>query len=110
MKTLLRGLFLLVVVFTASLAYGAVPHMKVTVFHSNGAVAFTGMTDSNGSFATTSLAPGRYIVQFNSTNAKDNTYALVISAGSKKVVADAVAARTTLNAVIASLKAAGLMA
>jgi hypothetical protein len=95
MKTLLRGLFLLVVVFTASLAYGAVPHMKVTVFHSNGAVAFTGMTDSNGSFATTSLAPGRYIVQFNSMNAaaKDNTYALVISAGSKKVVADAVAGK-----------------
>jgi len=95
MKTLLRSLLLVLVVFTASLAYGAVPPMKVTVFNSSGAVAFQGMTDSSGSFATASLAPGRYIVQFNSKNEalRDNTYALVISAGDKKVVANAVSGK-----------------
>lgn len=90
MKTLLRSLFVVLVLCTASLALGALSPVKVTVFNSNGAVAFTGATDSNGSFATPSLAPGRYIVQFNSSNLQDDSYAVVISAGTKKVVANAV--------------------
>ena len=95
MKTSLRNLFLFLVFFTASLAYGAVPQMKVTVFNSNGGVAFTGRTDSNGTFTTASLAPGHYIVQFNSNNAalSDNTYALVVSAGNTKMVANAVSGK-----------------
>lgn len=91
MKTLARSLFVVLVLFAASFAYGAVPHVKVTVFNSNGAVAYIGATDSNGTFATPSLAPGRYIVQFNSKNLQDNAYAVVISAGNKKVVANSVA-------------------
>jgi hypothetical protein len=90
MKTLLRSLFVVLVLFTASLAFGAFSPVKVTVFNSSGAVAFTGTTDSNGTFATPSLAPGRYIVQFNSRNLQDNSYAVVISAGNKKVVANTV--------------------
>lgn len=94
MKTRARSLLLCLVFFTASLAYGAVPHMKVTVFNSNGAVVFTGTTDSNNSFATERLAPGRYIVQFNSKNATDPAYAVVVSAGNKKVLANGVSGKT----------------
>lgn len=90
MKTLVRTLLVVLALFTVSLAYGAVSQMKVTVFKAGGGVAYTGATDSNGSFTTPSLAPGRYIVQFNSNNLQDNSYALVISAGMKKVVANSV--------------------
>lgn len=90
MKTALRSLILLCAFFTASISFGGVSPVKVTVFTSNGVVAFTGTTDSNGTFATPSLAPGRYIVQFNSKNLQDNSYAIVISAGEKKVVANSV--------------------
>jgi len=89
MKTQVRSLFVGLVLFTASLAFAS-PEMKVTVFHSNGVVAFTGTTDSNGTFTTPSLAPGRYIVQFNSNRATDPAYAVVISAGNKKVYATGV--------------------
>ena len=89
MKTMVRSLLVVLALFTASLAY-AVPQMKVTVFKAGGGVAYTGTTDSSGSFTTSSLAPGRYIVQFNSSNLHDNSYALVISAGMKKVVANSV--------------------
>jgi hypothetical protein len=69
--------------------------MKVTVFKTGGGVAYQGMTDSNGTFVTPSLAPGRYIVQFNSTNAalSDDTYAMVVSAGNAKVSANSVAGK-----------------
>ena len=76
-----------------SLACGAVPALTVTVSDAGGKVAFKGATNSSGLFATTNLKPGSYIVTFNSTNAalKGNQYVLVISAGKKKVIADAVA-------------------
>ena len=93
MKTRARNLLLCLVFFIASLAYGALPQMKVTVFNSNGTVAFMGTTDSNGSFATERLAPGRYIVQFNSKNAMDPAYAVVVSAGNKKVMANGVSGK-----------------
>lgn len=93
MKTLLRNLSVVLVLFTASLVYGAVSPVKVTVFKSTGGVAFTGVTDPNGCFATGPLAAGNYIVQFNSKNptVTDNAYALVVSSGNMKVSANAVA-------------------
>jgi len=94
MKTRMRSLLLCLVFFAASMAYGAVPRMKVTVFNSNGTVAYTGTTDSSGSFATSRLAPGHYIVQFNASNATDPAYAVVVSAGNKKVLANGVSGKT----------------
>src|SRR6478672_978991 len=93
MKTRAHSFLLCLVFFTASLAYGAVPHMKVTVFNSNGSVAFTGTTNSDGSFSTERLSPGRYIVQFNSKNAMDPAYAVVVSAGNSKVLANGVSGK-----------------
>jgi hypothetical protein len=66
--------------------------MSVTVSDSTGRAAYKGSTDPKGMFATGALKPGGYVVQFNarSRDVKGNNYALVVSAGTKKVVADAV--------------------
>jgi hypothetical protein len=63
--------------------------MEVTVLDASGQVRFTGATDANGTFATASVQPGHYVVQFHtkSAAAKRNQYLLVVSAGTKKVVA-----------------------
>lgn len=92
MKTALRNLFLLFVFFTASVALAAVPPIHVIVSNASGELAFKGTTDANGTFATANLKPGHYVVQFKAKGAdvKDNSYALVVAAGSKKVVANAV--------------------
>jgi hypothetical protein len=73
-------------------AHGSVPSMEVTVFDANGKVAFKGPMSANATFATRNLHPGDYVVQFNTRSAavKDNQYLLVVSAGKKKVIADAV--------------------
>jgi len=73
-------------------AHGSVPSMEVTVFGANGKVAFKGPTSANATFATRDLHPGDYVVQFNAKGAavKDNQYLLVVYAGKKKVIADAV--------------------
>lgn len=75
-------------------SYGGVPPIKVTVFDASGKVAFKGATHVNASFATANLAPGNYVVQFNSKNGTLNgqKYLLVVAAGTKKVIADDVAA------------------
>ena len=75
------------------MAYGAVPTINVTVSDASGKPAFKGATNANGTFATANLKPGNYVVQFNSTNAavKGKHYAVVVSAGAKKVSANAVA-------------------
>lgn len=92
MKTALRNLFLLFVFFTASMAFGAVPIMNVIVSRSDGEVAFKGTTDSSGTFATPNLKRDHYVVQFASKSGagKKSSYAVVISAGSRKVFANAV--------------------
>jgi hypothetical protein len=73
------------------MAYGGVPAMDVTVSDAGGKTAFKGTTNVSGAFATGKLQPGGYVVQFNSKSApKGSNYALVISAGKKKVVANAV--------------------
>ena len=74
----------------ASFAYGSVPALNVTVADSSGKTAFKGATNAKGAFATGMLKPGAYSVQFNSSSAPSGTYALVVSAGSKKVTASAV--------------------
>jgi hypothetical protein len=77
----------------ASAAYGGVPSLNVIVSDASGKVAFKGATDANATFATSNLAQGDYVVQFQSRNGalKGNQYLLVVAAGRKKVIADAVA-------------------
>lgn len=73
-------------------AQGSVPSMEVTVFNAAEKVAFKGPISANGIFATRSLPSGDYVVQFNTKSGavKNNQYFLVVSAGRKKVFADAV--------------------
>jgi len=92
MRTIVRTLIALVFA-GASFAYAAVPSFNVTVDDSKGKTAYKGATDGKGLFATGKLQPGGYVVKFASNSApKGSKYALVISAGKKKVSANAVAA------------------
>lgn len=92
MKNILSTVVIGLVVTSGSFAYAAVPEMRVTVSDASGYAAYKGATDSNGAFVTGSLKPGHYVVQFNAkrNDVGGNNYALVVSAGKKKVVADAV--------------------
>jgi hypothetical protein len=92
MKNVTRSAVLSLLFLAASMAYGRVPAMNVTVSDAGGNATFKGATNSNGVFATANLKPGKYVVQFNANGAavKGNYYALVVSAGRKKVVADSV--------------------
>ena len=87
---LLTGLALALLL---SPAQGGVPAIKVIVSDASGKVAFKGVTQADATFATSSLPSGEYVVQFGATNdeLKGNQYLLVVSAGKKKVIADAVA-------------------
>jgi hypothetical protein len=85
--------FIALVVAAASAGYGAVPQIKVTVADSSGKAAYKGATNAQGVFATGTLKAGSYVVQFSSNNApKGSQYAFVVSAGKKKVTANAIAA------------------
>jgi hypothetical protein len=92
MKTLSRNLFLVAVLSAATVAFGGVPPVNVTVSNA-GKPAFKGATNAKGTFATGKLQPGNYVVQFTSSAAglKGNHYAIVVSAGAKKVAANSVA-------------------
>ncbi|MFZ1220514.1 MAG: hypothetical protein WAO00_14565, partial [Chthoniobacterales bacterium] len=92
MQLIRNGLVGLVLI-VASMAYGAIPAMNVTVFDRNSKVAFKSALSRDGVFSTGNLPAGDYVVQFNSSSAelKNNSYLLVVSAGAKKVVADSVA-------------------
>jgi len=92
MKTLSRSLLLIVGLFSATIVFGAIPPMSVTVSDASGKASYKGMTDASGSFATSKLPAGDYVVQFNSTDSamKGNHYAVAVSAGTKKVGASAV--------------------
>ncbi len=92
MKNILRITFLSLAVTAAAVAYGSVPQMKVTVSDSEGRAAYKGTTDTHGTFATASLKPGNYVVQFNGKTAQvsGKNFGLVVSAGKKKVTADSV--------------------
>jgi hypothetical protein len=72
------------------------------VADATGKIAYRGATDGSGLFATPKLQPGNYEVQFISTNApKGARYTLVLSAGTKKVAANAVAAEKLAGAGVA---------
>jgi len=74
----------------AAVASGGIPPVNVLVSDKGGKAAFKGATNTSGAFATSKLQPGNYVVQFNSTSAelKGKQYAIVVSAGSKKVSAN----------------------
>ncbi len=76
----------------ASIASATIPTMEVTVSDSAGKLEFRGKTNSEGLFTTKTLAPGNYVVQFNSKSSKGGPYFLVIAAGKKKVTAESVPA------------------
>ena len=91
MKNLLRTSVLSLCFAIVGMAYGAVPPLNVTVSDASGKAAFKGTTDKSGAFATPKVRPGNYVVQFNSPSAIKGSYAIVVSAGVKKVSASAVA-------------------
>ena len=94
MKNIIRNSFLFFFAVAASVAYAgtAVPPMTVTVSDASGKAAYKGGTNATGAFVTTKLQPGNYVVQLNAKNAevKGRHYAIVVSAGTKKVAANAV--------------------
>jgi hypothetical protein len=94
MKNIIRNSFLSFFVVAATMAYAAaaIPPMNVTVSDASGKAAYKGGTNAAGGFATTKLTPGHYVVQLNAKSAavKGNHYAIVVSAGTKKVAANAV--------------------
>jgi hypothetical protein len=93
MKNLLRGAISSLLLGAVSMAHGAIPQINVLVADSGGKAAYKGATDGKGTFATGTLKPGGYVVQFSSKSApKGSHYALVVSAGKKKVAANAVSA------------------
>ncbi len=90
MKNLIRSIALSLFL-AAGVTYGAVPSLNVIVSDSSGKAAFKGTTNSQGAFTTAKLKPGNYVVQFNSPNGIKGSYAIVVSAGVKKVSAAGVA-------------------
>lgn len=92
MKNMIRSTVMSLLFVAAPMVYGGVPALNVTVSDAGGKAAFKGMTDSTGAFATAGLKPGNYVVQLNSSSAalKGSQYTVVVSAGKKKVSADAV--------------------
>jgi len=93
MKTVTCGLIVGLLGAAASVASAAVPLINVTVTDSSGKAAYRGTTDGEGTFTTGKLQPGGYVVQFKSKSVpKGTNYVLVISAGKKKVMANAVEA------------------
>ena len=87
-----RILSLSILIAAASAVYGAgMPQLSVTVSDGAGHVAYKGHTNSGGTFATGKLQPGDYVVQFNGGGMPSGNYALVVSAGKQKVMAEAVA-------------------
>jgi hypothetical protein len=89
-------MFCLALAAFLSTAYGGVPSMNVTVFNAAEKVVFKQAINSSATFATGNLPAGKYVVQFNTKSAavKGNQYLLVVSAGKKKVIADAVTGET----------------
>jgi hypothetical protein len=90
---IVRGSLLPLFFLGAVASYGGTPPVNVIVSDASGRVAFKGATHLNAAFVTTNLAPGDYVVQFKANGAMSGQhYLLVVSAGTKKVIADDVAA------------------
>ena len=93
MRNIVRNSVVGLIVAAASMAYGALPAINVTVADSSGKAAYKGATDSRGLFASPKMQPGNYAVQFTSNSApKGSHYTLVVVAGTKKTSASAVTA------------------
>jgi hypothetical protein len=77
--------------------------MDVVVSDNGGKAAFKGATKTDGTFATPALKPGSYVVQFNTKNSavKSGQYSIIVAAGPKKVVANAVAGERFLGGGVA---------
>jgi|GEM_PF-1360539 len=102
MKNLFPRFGLCLFLVAASFANAGVPSMNVTVSDSTGKAAFKGATKADGSFATANLLPGNYVVQFTAKNSSvKGQYSIVVAAGKKKVVADAVAGEKFLGGGVA---------
>lgn len=93
MKNLLPKFGLCLFLAAASIASAAIPSMGVTISDTAGKPVFKGVTKNDGTFATAALQTGNYVIQFNTTNAavKGGQYSIIVVAGKKKVVANAVA-------------------
>ena len=92
MKKIIRSAVLTLFCLAVSIASGGVPAMSVSVSDESGKAAYKGATNSSGVFATAKLKPGNYTIQLNSQSpaVKGNNYAVVVSAGKKKVAASAI--------------------
>jgi hypothetical protein len=109
MKSFFPKFWFLVFLAAGSFATAGVPSLHVTVSDPAGKAAFKGVTKADGAFATSKLPAGNYVVQFTTTNslAKSGQYSIVVAAGSKKVVANAVAGEKLLGAGVAMKVAVG---
>jgi hypothetical protein len=103
MKNLLPKVGLCLFLVAASLANAGLPSLNVTISDSTGKAAFKGVTKSDGGFATAKLQPGNYVVQFTAkdSSVKGSQYSIVVAAGKKKVVANAVAGEKFLGGGVA---------
>lgn len=103
MTHLIRNTLLFLLLVAGSVAFGGVPSMNVTVFDADSKVVFKGATNADATFATRNLQPGNYVVQFDSRSAavNGNHYLLVVSAGKKKVLANAVPGEKFTNGGVA---------
>lgn len=91
MKNMIRSTVASLVLAATCMAYGAVPSLNVTVSDASGKAAFKGTTNSQGTFSTSKLKPGNYVVQFNSPGSGiKGSYTIVVSAGTKKVSANGI--------------------
>jgi hypothetical protein len=90
MKKTIPSLVLSLLLAAVAIASGAIPSVNVVVSDKGGKAAYKGATNTSGAFATSKLQPGNYVVQFNSSSAelKGKQYAIVVSAGQKKVSAN----------------------
>jgi hypothetical protein len=105
MKIIARSTFIGLVCGAAAICTGAIPSINVTVLESSGKTIFKGATDAKGVFATRSLTPGEYVVQFNSKSApKESRYALIASAGKEKVVANGIPGEKLIAGVAVTIR------
>ena len=74
-----------------SAVYAELPPVKVTISTADGKLAYEGRTNERGIFRTGNVPSGDYVVQFRSGKAamETNEYLLVVAAGKRKVIADA---------------------
>ena len=99
MKPLIRSALCAIIIPGVHAILGAVPPIQVSVADSAGKLAFKGVTNSSGAFATKSLPAGNYVVQFNTNDSSLKGQALnfIVSAGKKKVTAEAIAGEKLLG-------------